>query len=122
MSPNDRAHITATAQNVQVIAPIYFYAFVALFRPFGLNTGSSAPYFALRAQYGLKRALFRPAGLNTGSVAPYFALRAQYGLKRAYVLTALRAYGASYAIAPCGGNTLRGYGYVLGLLPCAHTP
>ena len=95
MSPNDRAHITATAQNVQVIAPIYFYAFVALFRPFGLNTGSSAPYFALRAQYGLKRA---------------------------YVLTALRAYGASYAIAPCGGNTLRGYGYVLGLLPCAHTP
>ena len=82
MSPNDRAHITATAQNVQVIAPIYFYAFIALFRPFGLNTGS-------------------------------------FG---AYVLTSLRAYGASYAIAPIGGNTLRGYVYVLGLMPCAHTP
>ena len=40
----------------------------------------------------------------------------------AYVLTSLRAYGASYAIAPSGGNTLRGYGYVLGLMPCAHTP
>ena len=96
MSPNDRAHITATAQNVQVIAPIYFYAFIALFRPFGLNTGS----------FG---ALFRPFGLNTGSFG-------------AYVLTSLRAYGASYAIAPGGGNTLRGYGYVLGLLPCAHVP
>ena len=82
MSPNDRAHITATAQNVQVIAPIYFLCFC------------------------------RP-------ISPVWA---QYGLKRAYVLTALRAYGASYAIAPCGGNTLRGYGYVLGLSPCAHTP
>ena len=54
-------------------------------------------------------ALSRPAG----------SIRA---LGSAYVLTALRAYGASYAIAPSGGNTLRGYGYVLGLSPCAHTP
>ena len=63
MSPNDRAHITATAQNVQVIAPIYFYAFIALFR-----------YRSIRVQS-------RPISLslNTGSVAPYFAI-AQYGL------------------------------------------
>ena len=81
-----------------------------------------SPYFArlgsIRAQSrpislslntGSFGALFRPFGLNTGSFG-------------AYVLTSLRAYGASYAIAPGGGNTLRGYGYVLGLLPCAHTP
>ena len=68
-----------------------------------------SPYFA---RLGSIRAQARP-------ISPVWA---QYGLKRAYVLTALRACGASYAIAPCGGNTLRGYGYVLGLLPCAHTP
>ena len=68
-----------------------------------------SPYFA---RLGSIRAQARP-------ISPVWA---QYGLKRAYVLTALRAYGASYAIAPSGGNTLRGYGYVLGLMPCAHTP
>ena len=66
-------------------------------------------------------ALFR-SSLNTGSFFALFRSSLNTGSFFAYVLTSLRAYGASYAIAPSGGNTLRGYGYVLGLSPCAHTP
>ena len=75
MSPNDRAHITATAQNVQVIAPIYFYAFIALFRPFGLNTGSVAPYFA---RLGSIRAHLAPYFARLGSIRAFGRLCAHF--------------------------------------------
>ena len=78
-----------------------------------------SPYFAI-AQYGFSRALFRYRSIRAQSRP--ISLSLNTGSFGAYVLTSLRAYGASYAIAPGGGNTLRGYGYVLGLLPCAHTP
>ena len=47
---------------------------------------------------------------NTGSFFALFRSSLNTGSFFAYVLTSLRTYGASYAIAPSGGNTLRGYG------------
>ena len=88
MSPNDRAHITATAQNVQVIAPIYFYAFIALFRPFGLNTGFWAPMCSLRCAHTAPATLLPPP---RGQYATRIRLCARAIALRAYAVAL--AYG-----------------------------